>query len=82
MSSRLYHTIIVFGTAIGVGTGAAVAMTGCDLYLGDPAPIDAAHGIIDASFGTIADAPWGIIDAAVPPPDAGLPDAASDGSAA
>ena len=79
MSSRLYHTIIVFGTAIGIGGGTAVALSGCDLYF-DPTPkVDAQHGIIDASFGTIADAPWGIIDAPPPPdamPDAVLPDAA------
>ena len=85
MSSRLYHTIIVFGTAIGVGGGTAVALSGCDLYFNSPTPqIDAQHGIIDAPFGTIADAPWGIIDAP-PPPDAAidavLPDAPTDGSA-
>ena len=72
--SRLFRTIVVFGTTLGAGAP-AVGLAACDLYVG---PHD--HGVPDARIGdcgihdawpTISDAPiydaWhGIIDAALP----------------
>jgi hypothetical protein len=82
--SRLYRSIVVFGTTLGAGAPivAAALAPACDLYEGPsrPAPPDAWHA-------TIADAWHGIIDAPTPPDawptiaDAPNPDARVDGPA-
>lgn len=82
--SRLYRSIVVFGTAIGAGAPivATALAPACELYEGParaPKP--------DAWHDTIADAPWhGIIDAALPPDAwptiADAPDPAPDAKAA
>lgn len=73
--SRLFRTIVVFGSSLGAATvfGAAVSTvsSGCELYEATPH-----HGwpIIDAAIpdalcgdgGYCPDARWGIIDAALP----------------
>ena len=85
--SRLFRTIVVFGTSLGAGTGLVVAATssGCDLYFGPGS--GSGHGgsgwtHIDAGC-DLCDAHWGIIDAppydgwntiADAPNDAGLMD--------
>jgi hypothetical protein len=84
MATRLFRSIVVFGTTIGA---AAALGPGCDLSGGDggddddESDVDAWFGIIDAPtpyWDAAPDADWGIIDAplpdaapdAEPPPDA------------
>jgi hypothetical protein len=64
MPSRLFRSIIVFGSALGVGS---VAAGGCDLYFDGggkhpDGPQDGWHGIIDVPPPP-RDCCWGIIDA-------------------
>jgi len=94
MATRLYRSIVVFGTTLGAG-GAVVAVapliaSGCSLDLDDGGD-DSWHGIIDAAqpcrdaecpdawYVPIFDAPWAIIDA--PMPDAAPPDAGNPDAA-
>jgi len=86
--TRLFRSIVVFGTALGAGAPivAAALAPACSLYRGpgspppdaevihDGSPPDAWHGIIDAA---VPDA-WPII-ADAPLPDAGV-DAGPDGA--
>jgi hypothetical protein len=77
MASRLFRTIVVFGSSLGAATlfgAAASAMSsGCELYEGSSHPtgpwshIDAAPPYQDADCGDgpCPDAWWGFIDAAV-----------------
>ncbi|HUJ61957.1 MAG TPA: hypothetical protein VLX92_25805 [Kofleriaceae bacterium] len=79
--TRLYRSIVVFGTSIGAGTalgGAFSALVpGCDLYYTTAGSNDHRWPIIDASFASIHDGPcpdaW-CVDAGF-----GMIDAASDG---
>jgi hypothetical protein len=67
MSTRLFRSIVVYGTAMGACTA---VVSGCDLYFRhEPPQVDAGQiGIIDAGpYGMIEDGPWGIIDASAPP---------------
>jgi hypothetical protein len=72
MASRLFRSIVVFGSAMGASAGVVAGSAGCDLYFATPRPDPGPHGIIDASnWGTIADGPWPMIDASAPH-DAGV----------
>jgi hypothetical protein len=85
MATRLFRSIIAFGTALGAGAGVATLVPACALYAGDDSSGDDWHGIIDAAlpcadgacpdaWPPISDAFWPMIDASMPPPDA-APDA-------
>lgn len=98
MATRLFRSIVVFGTTLGAGTAVVVPLvsSGCSLSMGDDSGDDSWHGIIDAAlppchgdarcpdawYVPISDGPWGIIDAPLPDPDAVPPDAGNPDSAA
>jgi hypothetical protein len=78
MPSRLFRSIVVFGTSVGaattVGVTASAVISGCDLYEGSSGPHhDGRWGIIDAAIldahcadAHCPDAWWSLIDAAPP----------------
>ncbi len=81
MSTRLFRSVVLFGAAMGAGTGVVSIVAGCDLYFSGPMPQPRPGAAPDhrCQLGHHRGRAVGIIDASTPndvrvPRDAGAID--------